>query len=64
MTRGGKRLGAGRKPARDVAAETTIQVRVTYDEKAILSEAAARDNETLSAWLRRIAMECASNPRP
>lgn len=60
MTRGGKRLGAGRKPTRDTAAETTIQVRVTADEKAILSEAAARSSETLSAWLRRIGLESAS----
>lgn len=57
MTRGGRRPGAGRKPIRDESAKHTIQVRVTDAEKRVLTEAAARDGETLSAWMRRIGLD-------
>lgn len=56
VTRGGPRPGAGR-PARSKGQQTQIQVRATVDEKETMREAAARDGETLSAWLRRLGLD-------
>ena len=49
MTRGGKRLGAGRKPSNDAPTDH-LHIRVSPARLAAYREAAARVDQTLSEW--------------
>ena len=51
MTRGGKREGAGRRPAADAPTDH-LHIRVSPARLAAYKEAAARAGQTLSEWVQ------------
>lgn len=50
MTRGGKRLGAGRKPLGDGAKEH-LHIRISAERRQAYWEAATRAGLTVSEWV-------------
>lgn len=61
--RGGRRTGAGRKPAAGVARSETIRACVTEAEKAELQDAAGRAGVDLSTVARNLLLEWLARSR-
>jgi uncharacterized protein (DUF1778 family) len=56
MPKGGKREGAGRKPAPNSTVKT-VSAKVSIDEYAAIQQAATDTGQTFSQWARQILVE-------
>jgi predicted HicB family RNase H-like nuclease len=61
-THGGARPGAGRRPT-DNPRGARIMVRVTEQEHALLTAAAARNGVSVSEWVRNVAVKAVLGER-
>ncbi len=59
MSPRGPKIGRPMLPHGEAKTETLV-LRLTLDEKQAIAGAAERDGESVSAWLRDVALEAAS----